>query len=609
MVSYLKYRLYKTSDNNIYGNVKETFFKNRNVDDYEKYINLDDSCVIPYIYLNNIQMGIECFDKHFQINNPISILVDEDVDGFCSAAMMYQYIKRLSQEYPVSYILHGRAKSHGLSGDIKIPEDTKLLIIPDAGTNDIEQCKLLKEQGIDIIVLDHHEQEEVNPYAIIINNQCSKEYSNKSFCGAGIVYKFLQGLDEFYWNDYADVFLDLCALANISDVMDIRSYETKYIIDKGLKNIHNQCFSALINAQSYSMAGVVNIHNVQWYITPIINGCIRFGSSEEKELLFRAFIEQNEFFDYKKRAKKGEKAEVVKESIYDRAARLCKNAKGRQDKTRDKCVETVINNLHEKENADNKIIIYDATGEVDTSLTGLVAIKVADIFHKPCILLQKHIVTDKNGIQHITFGGSARNINNSPIDNLKDIINQASSFNWAKGHANAFGVNLPEDKINQAREQLNAMLVDIKYDSTYVCDFILDIEDISVLFLSELSELKNFFGQGINEPEIAVENIRLKSSDFEVLGKKADTIKFKYNDVEFVQFRCKKDNPILMWLNNSWDDDKAIRFNIVGKPGINIFNNIKTLQVVIDDIEICDEDILNNCEVDELWDDDEDIVW
>ena len=128
-------------------------------------------------------------------------------------------------------------------------------------------------------------------------------------------------------------------------------------------------------------------------------------------------------------------------------------------------------------------------------------------------------------------------------------------------------------------------------------------------FLSELSELKNFFGQGINEPEIAVENIKLKSSDFEVLGKKADTIKFKYNDIEFVQFRCKKDNPILMWLNNSWDDDKAIHFNIVGKPGINIFNNIKTLQVVIDDIEICDEDISNSCEVDELWDDDEDIVW
>ena len=109
--------------------------------------------------------------------------------------------------------------------------------------------------------------------------------------------------------------------------MDMRSFETRYFTDLGLLNINNKCLQALIDAQNYSMNGKVNIHNVQWYITPILNGMIRIGSQEEKELLFRAFIEQDEFFEYKKRATKDKPAEIIQESIYDRVARLCKNAK------------------------------------------------------------------------------------------------------------------------------------------------------------------------------------------------------------------------------------------------------------------------------------------
>ena len=125
----------------------------------------------------------------------------------------------------------------------------------------------------------------------------SDNYFNKDFCGAGVVYKFLQALDTETWNEFADDYLDLCALANISDVKDMRSFETRYITNLGLLNITNKCIQALIKAQDYSINGKVNIHNIQWYITPILNGMIRIGSSDEKELLFRAFIEKDEFFE------------------------------------------------------------------------------------------------------------------------------------------------------------------------------------------------------------------------------------------------------------------------------------------------------------------------
>lgn len=585
----------------------QTFFSNRGIENYEEYMNLTSSCELPYDLLDNMDMAVEMFDQCIKNNKPIGILVDEDVDGFCSGAMMYNYIKRIDDNYPVSYIMHGKAKAHGLSNDVVIPDDIRLLIIPDAGTNDCTQCnELYEKKGIQTLILDHHEKEYSdmigNEYSVIVNNQMSREYSNKALCGAGIVYKFLQALDDYYWNDYADDYLDLCALANISDVMDMRSFETKYYVKKGLSQIKNKCFQALIKAQDYRMNGHVNIHNISWSITSVINGCIRFGSSEEKELLFRAFIETDESFEYKTRARKDKPSEIIKESIYDRAARLSKNAKSRQDKAREKAVESVLEKITEN---DDKVIVYDATGDVDTSLTGVVAIKIADAMKKPCILLQKHI--DK--YNSISYGGSARNINHSPVKNFKDIVNQTTVMEGI-GHQGAFGiVGLPVDKKDVAIEQLNHLLKDVEYDNTYSCDYILDVNDISPQFIATLASLEDYVGQGLEEPMVAIENVTIPTKEIQIIGKKEDTCKFSYNDIEYVKFRCKEDDVLLSLLQDDSSKNEILTMNLVGKPGINVFNGIKTMQVVIEDVEIVKKERITD---DDLWNDEEDdyeVAW
>ena len=521
--------------------------------------------------------------KHFNLGNEIGILTDEDVDGFCSASMMFNYINRMQSNYPVKYILHGKAKAHGLSNDVIIPKDIKLLIIPDASTNDVKECKELQKNGIDIIILDHHECSTDNPHACIVNNQMSENYSNKAFCGAGIVYKFLQALDDENWTDFADDFLDLCALANISDVMDMRSFETRYLTDLGLMNIKNKFFQALINAQEYSMKGIVNIHNVQWYLTPVINAIIRIGTQEEKELLFRAFIEQDEYFEYKKRATKDKPAEVVQESIYDRVARLCKNAKSRQDKKKDKSVEA-LSQIIDKLPVDDKVIVLDTGDLLDRALTGVVAIKLAEKYNKPCILVKKHIDdTDKKNVK-ITYGGSARNVDHSPIDSFKDVVNNTYAFNFANGHPNAFGVDFDIDKIDEIIDLFNEVLKDVEYDSTYRCDFIIDIDDMNVGVVTELaSKLENIVAQGIEDPMLAIENICLSKREFEIFGKNEDTISFNIDGVKYVQFKCKDDNELYDFLQNAWDDEDIVKFNIVGKPTINEYNGIRTPQIIIED--------------------------
>lgn len=592
----MQYRLYE-SGNNDTSNVMKEVFKNRGINDYKTYLNLDDSVIIPYEKLDNIHEAVECFMRHFNDRDRITILVDSDPDGYCSAAMMYNYIKQLDTEFPVEYKMHNRAKSHGLDDviDELIIDEPHFLIIPDAGTNDIAECNMLKEKGWDILILDHHEQEEDNPYALIVDNQISKEYSNKDFCGAGIVYKFLQALDAETWNEFADTYLDLCALANISDVMDIRSFETRRIINVGLTNINNKCFEAFIKAQDYSMNGKVNIHNVQWYITPVLNGMIRIGSSEEKELLFRAFIETDEEFEYKTRARKGKPSETIQESIYDRAARLSKNAKSRQDKIKDKCVEQLIE-MADTIPQNDKAIVLDTSDIVDNGLTGVVAIKIAEKYNKPCILLNKFF--DKKS-KKIIFGGSARNVNHSPIESFKDIVNKTQAFKWGKGHAQAFGINMELDKLDEAKAELNKLLQNFVYDSTYNVDFIFQQSEVTIPNISDMTKFNDIIGQGIEEPMVAIEKIKLSRSQFEIFGKNEDTVSFVVNDIKFIQFKCKYGNKLYDWLSNCWDETEEIEFSIVGKPGINEYNGVKTYQIIIEDLNVLR--IIGNEDDEEDW--------
>lgn len=594
----MQYRLYDNSNNNTCENIVYNVLKNRNIRDCNRYLNLSERDEIPYTNLKNIQEAVNLFMYHFNNKSQIAVLVDEDIDGFCSASMMYSYVKKLDSEYPITYIIHKKAKAHGLSDDIVISEIIDLLIIPDAGTNDVDECKKLKKQGVDLLILDHHQKEVDNPYAVIVNNQISERYENKDLCGAGIVYKFLKALDDETWNEYADNYLDLCAFANISDVMDMRSYETRYLTNIGLKQINNKFLKALINAQEYSMNGLISIHNVQWYLTPVGNALIRIGSHEEKELMFKAFIEQDEFFEYKKRATKNTPAQTIQESIYDRAARLCKNAKSRQDKIRNKGFDDVVE-LAEFQDKDDKVIMVDVTDNLHEGLTGVVAIKVAEYFNKPAILLKQHV--NKEG--KMVYGGSARNIDYSPITDFKTVVNSTNVM-LGQGHDNAFGiVDLPINEKDNALNLLNEILKDVEYDSTYLVDYILDIDEVDVDLITRLSDFDTIICQGIEEPMIAVENIRLSRNEFDIFGKNEDTISFMHNNIKYVQFKCKEGNQLYDFIQNAWDEHDTVEFNIVGKPCINEYQGIKTPQIIIEDNNLVklyenDEDELDD---DEVW--------
>lgn len=453
-------------------------------------------------------------------------------------------------------------------GDFELPEGTKLFIIPDAGTNDTEECNHLIEQGVDIIILDHHEAEEIakENKAIIVNNQISNDYTCKSFSGVGTAYEFARALDDTFVCDLAKKYLDLVAFGNISDVMDIRSTQTRYYIEKGLKNIDNKFLQALDKAQEFSTKGEVNIHNISWYWTPICNSMIRIGSLEDRDLLFRAFIETDEVFPYKKRGS----TEFVDEDIYTRVARLCKNIKSRQDKMRDALCEE----LKEQVNPDDKVAVLVAT-DADAGIVGLSTMRLAEWANKPCIVLKEH----EEGV----LGGSARNYNNSPIKDFKEVVNSVGLFNFAQGHSNAFGTEINTDNLQAAREALNLALENYEYDDTIYCDFIIDAYDMDYAFIKTIDDSKWLYGTGIPEPIVAIENIEIVAEDCMVMGKNMDSVAFMHGGIKYCKFKCQEDDKLLQFASGS-DEDYAT-LNIIGKCSINEYKGNYTAQVIIDDYE------------------------
>ena len=150
----MKYKLIENSLNDI-NRPKQTILLNRGVKEWEKYLDLNESCTHDCSMLENINKAVGCFVKHIENKSNIHIIVDSDVDGYTSASMVYRYTKHLNKDIPLTYSLHTK-KQHGISDDVIIPEDCQLLIVPDAGSNDIEQCQKLAQKGVDILILDHH---------------------------------------------------------------------------------------------------------------------------------------------------------------------------------------------------------------------------------------------------------------------------------------------------------------------------------------------------------------------------------------------------------------------------------------------------------------------
>ncbi|MEB5480915.1 DHH family phosphoesterase [Shouchella clausii] len=566
----MKYRL--IGENNIFEEPIEQILRNRGITNVDGFLNPSEEDVIHYSKLKNIDKAVKCLLNHLGKNSEIVVIVDSDPDGFTSAALLINYIKKVFKK-DIKYVLPKR-KEHGIILK-KVPNEVDLLIVPDAGSGDFKEHEKLKEAGIDCIILDHHEVKEESRNAIVVNSQLSPHYSNKMLSGVGIVYKFCKALDAELEIEHADTYLDLVSIGNIADMMQMDNLETRYYAFQGLKKIKNKLLKALFKEQEYSTNGEKTIGTVAFYIVPLINAAIRVGSQEEKDQLFRALLNSDEKIPYKKRGTD----KVIMEHIAKNTARLLKNLKAKQDRQRDKGVVEIEKRIADKNLLANKVLIVVVTDILDKSLTGLVANQLSRKHERPIMLLRRN-KTDKKKLS-----GSARGYERSGIEDFKSFLEQHGEL-IAQGHPNAFGVKVEVSNLIELNNKLNTVLTSLPAKEFELnVDFIQKEETLKPSFIAEIHDYRHCWGGGVDEPLIAFENFTFDKKDILILGKtKKTTLKFKHKSgVEFIMWKQSEDR-----YNELFSEDGNYTITLVGKCSVNDYRGNKTPQVIVKDFKVVD---------------------
>ena len=463
---------------------------------------------MPYTDLDNIEAAARLILYHLVHQNDVYIQVDSDCDGYTSAALLLNYLHDIAPatvEEHWKYGLH-RAKLHGIDID-SIPQGgTKLVIAPDSSSNERDKHQYLKDQGIDVIVLDHHEADTIEgDTAIIVNNQLC-DYKNKFLSGVGVVYKTLQCMDNLRrQQNAATYYLDLVALGLTGDMMDLRDPETHYYIIEGFKHIENPFFVYLAEKNDFSMKGKFNPFTVAWYIVPYINSVTRVGTDDDKLLVFESMLswKAGEMIPSDKRGARGEK-----EMRVEQAVRHVGNVKRHQDDEKKKLLDEIHTKIENYHLADEPIIIvqnkYIDDDDPIRGITGLVANAIMAEYNKPTLILNE-ITTDEGKI----WSGSGRGFYTGGIDNWRDYINSTGLAIFAQGHAYAFGVAFTPDNLEKFKEKVREDFGTVKFEKTYEVDFVWTPNDAFDDIVLNIGRYKTLWGQGVPEPYVAIEHLKI----------------------------------------------------------------------------------------------------
>ncbi len=546
--------------------------------DIEHFLNTTDNDILNPLGLDNIELAAKTLIQHISNGSLVYLPVDPDCDGMTSAAIFINYLYKLFPSFVKNNLSFGfpEGKHHGVIAEA-VPKGVSLVVAIDSSSSSYEETQKLKERNIDIIVLDHHETDAIDPNAIIVNNQTC-DYPTKSLSGAGIAYKFCSYIDSLLNKNYAEDLLDLASLGMIADMVPLKDFETRRIITKGLSNINNTFFSTMVERNSFQIKDELTPDKVAFYIAPYINATIRSGTLNEKLMLFEALLE-HKALDIIASTKRGCSGQY--ENRLTQAIRNCTNVKKRQTTSRDKNYE-IIKELIEKNDllAKNKILIICLPAEQDMnkSLTGLVANQLQDEYKRPVLIL--HEVGDN-------WEGSGRAEPNEKFSSFRSFLQSTNLINWAQGHANALGCSIHKDNLEKFINYTNAELADVDFTIQYEVDFIYDSYNFKSNDILEIAKYKSFWGQEVDEPMVAIENVKITKDNIILMSPDRNpTLKIKLpNGVELIKFKSSEEE----FKSLKPKDTGAITLTIVGTCDSNFYNGTTTGQILIEDYEITKE--------------------
>ena len=521
----------------------------------------------PFL-LKDMEKAIDLIIETMENGESIRIFGDYDQDGISSTMTLLDGLLYFYDD--ISYDIPDRViDGYGISDrmiDRAIEANVSLVITCDNGISAIDQVKRLKENGIKVIVTDHHQVskkedgewvEQILPQADCVINpkRLDNTYPFDDLCGAGVAFKLIQALYQRLDGDmeYLYGLLEYVAMGTVCDVVSLTD-ENRIFVREGLKRINNTeklAIKALVEENSWNRE--VSAYTLGFIIGPCMNATGRLSTAKLAiDMLMEDDIEKIRTYAKKLVSLNNERKELTNIGL-----------------------EKTLEIIKDKKYYNDDIIIVDVEN-IEESICGIIAGRIKEKFNKPTIIMTQ---SSQDGI----LKGSGRSIEAyniyKEVFEIKDIL---ESFG---GHPMACGLSIRSDKVEEFRQKLNDKSKLKKDDFVNIIniDAQIPLDKLSLEFAESLQRLEPF-GKDNPKAKFADKNLFIKNIN--MIGKNNNTMKMILNkngrDIEAIKFNAQKDYKYLS------DKFKA---NIIGNkidavfyPDINEFNGRRNLQVKLIDI-------------------------
>ncbi|MCM8795164.1 MAG: single-stranded-DNA-specific exonuclease RecJ [Candidatus Omnitrophica bacterium] len=515
----------------------------------EKFLSAKLDDLLSYQLLPDIERAVDLVKCALgNRNNKVMIFGDYDTDGITGVALLKKTLSKMGMDVE-HYLPHRIKEGYGLNKNVLSlikQKGIKLLITVDCGTNNHLEIRQLRQEKIEVVVIDHHESadSDLPPASAIVNPKLkNSRYPYRDLAGVGVAYKFCQAVtgDKLFED------LDLVSLGTISDVVPLTG-ENRILVKEGLSALtrtKNVGLKALIETSGIEDKKMTP-YFVSYILGPRINASGRIASAEiALELL------------------------LTGEELKARGLAEIIEAHNRQRQR----IESVI--LQEAEDLisreinfkEHKVIVI-AKDDWHPGVLGIVASKLTDRFYRPTILISKG---------HSLCKGSARSIKNFHLfEMLCKCRHLLESFG---GHAHAAGLVISPKKIEDFKKLINHLaeekLLFMDLLPSLDIDMELKLQELDKEVVMELEALAPF-GLGNPEPLFFTRELRVKGEP-RVLGR--NTLKFWVTDGEFTY-------PAIGFNLGELKDNliNAKSLDLVYKPKMDLWEDNETIFLEVQEI-------------------------
>ena len=540
--------------------------RNRDVvgdDAIDFYLNGTVENLYDGLLMKDMDRAVDILKEKIEEGKKIRVIGDYDIDGVNATYILQQGLAGLGAD--VDTDIPDRIKDgYGLNQmliDRALEDDVDTIITCDNGIAAMSEIAYGKENGMTIVVTDHHEV----PYleengekkyllppadAVVDPHRADCEYPFKGLCGAAVAYKLVEvlyrvsGKPEQEVEHLQESLMENVAIATIGDVMDLVG-ENRVFVKKGLellKTTKNEGLHALMQCTGVDTANL-NTYHIGFVIGPCINAGGRLDTA--------------------KRA-----LELLNASNRREAVTLAADLKELNDSRKEMTEEGVEEAVRQIESSswkdDQVLVVY--LPECHESIAGIIAGRIKERYYRPTFVLTK----GETGVK-----GSGRSI--EAYDMFAEMSRCRELFTKFGGHKLAAGLSLEEEKVEVFRKRINELadLTEEDLQMKVSIDMRLPFPYINEELIHELKILEPF-GKGNGKPLFAESKLRVIQP--RIFGKNRNVLKCRLEDQQGNQMEAVYFGEVEDCLRQM---EKKQIMSFTYYPSINEYMGRRTIQLTI----------------------------